>query len=100
GMLTDLGHLVVEAASVGEAMALWDGLPDIALVLSDLVLQGEQTGLDLADAASQKQTPICFMTSLPISHYLHQSATQVAPVIAKPFSADALRKILTVKGAV
>jgi CheY-like chemotaxis protein len=99
-MLTDLGHLVVEAASVSEAMVLWDGLPDIALVLSDLVLQGEQTGLDLADAANQTQTPICFMTSLPNSHDLHKNATQLAPVIAKPFSANTLKQFLTVKGAV
>ena len=100
GMLTDLGHLVVEAASVSEAMALWDGLPNIALVLSDLVLQGEQTGLDLAEAANQTKTPICFMTSLPTSHDLHKDATQVAPVIAKPFSANTLEQFLTVKGAV
>jgi CheY-like chemotaxis protein len=96
-MLTELGHSVVEASSVFEARALWDGLPDIALILSDLVLQGEETGLDLGAHALRTQTPMYFMTSLPPSHDLHQRATQIAPVIPKPFAGEALSIFLTSK---
>jgi len=97
-MLTELGHSVVEASSVVEARALWDGLPDITLILSDLVLQGEATGLDLGAHAQDTQTPVQFMTSLPPSHDLYQRATQTAPVITKPFTAETLSKFLTAKG--
>ena len=97
-MLIDQGHSVVEASSVQEARALWDGLPNIALILSDLVLQGEETGLELSDHAQRTATPICFMTSLPASHDLHQSAARIAPVIAKPFNAIALEELMAVKG--
>ncbi len=96
-MLTELGHSVVEASSVAEAMALWDGLPDIALILSDLVLQGEETGLDLGGHAQRTQTPVHFMTSLPPSHDLYQQATQIAPVIPKPFGAEDLSRFLNSK---
>jgi CheY-like chemotaxis protein len=47
-MLVDLGHSVIEATNVDEALALAD-LPGLACVLSDITLIGEKTGLDLAE---------------------------------------------------
>lgn len=83
-MLMDLGHSVIEATSADEATALLADLPDISMVLSDIQLQGEATGLDLA-ARLDSRTPLVLMTSLPQDHPLFAQAQALAPVLHKPF---------------
>ncbi len=91
-MLTDLEFNVVEAASVAEARALAEGLPDIALILSDISLEGEDPGFTLADHLPN--LPLRLMTSLPQDHPLHEKARTRAPVLAKPFDATNLTRFL------
>ncbi|MFY0621811.1 MAG: PAS-domain containing protein [Pelagimonas sp.] len=91
-MLTDMALTVVEAASVPEARALAEGLPDIALVLSDISLEGEETGVDLA--MQLLDMPMRLMTSLPVDHPLNIKARTLAPVLAKPFTASDLSGFL------
>lgn len=84
-MLTGMGHQVVEAASVPEATALVAGLPDITAILSDIQLEGAETGLDLARQVAP--LPTTFMTSLPNTHELAQTAARYGPLLHKPFDA-------------
>lgn len=91
-MLTDMKFTVVEAASVYEACALAEGLPDIALILSDISLEGHETGVDLVQKLPD--LPLRLMTSLPIDHPLHEKARALVPVLAKPFDADDLARFL------
>ncbi|MBY6115119.1 PAS-domain containing protein [Mameliella alba] len=91
-MLTDLGFSVVEAASVEEACALAEGLPDIALVLSDISLEGDTPGFALAETLPH--LPLRFMTSLPPDHPQHVQARRLGPVLPKPFSAADLAAFL------
>ncbi|MEP3946721.1 PAS-domain containing protein [Ascidiaceihabitans sp.] len=98
-MLMNLRFSVIEATSVDEAVALVADLPDIALVLSDIRLEGQATGLDLADRLKAAQIPVILMTSLPISDPLHQTAQKCAPVLCKPFDEAALKILLTPKAA-
>ncbi|MBV7396103.1 hybrid sensor histidine kinase/response regulator [Mameliella sediminis] len=91
-MLTDLGFSVVEAASVEEACALAEGLPDIALVLSDISLEGDTPGFALAETLPH--LPLRFMTSLPPDHPQHVQARRLGPVLPKPFSAADLAGFL------
>nr|WP_309503978.1 PAS-domain containing protein [uncultured Roseovarius sp.] len=93
-MLRDAGHSVIEATSVPEAQALLEQLPEISAVLSDIVLEGDQTGLDLVEKAT---CPIFLMTSLPPSDPRFTAATAIAPVLRKPFSGADLHAFLTVK---
>ncbi|MDJ0821720.1 MAG: PAS-domain containing protein [Paracoccaceae bacterium] len=83
GMLTGMGFSVVEAASVPEARALAEGL-NIDLVLSDISLEGAETGLALLDLLPD--LPLRFMTSLPHSDPRFQTAQSRAQVLAKPFN--------------
>lgn len=83
-MLTQIGYTVVEAASVAEARELLTTLPQIGLVLSDISLEGEETGLDLLK--NPPPVPLCFMTSLPAQHPHHQDARSRARVLPKPFT--------------
>jgi signal transduction histidine kinase len=91
-MLTGMGYSVVEAASVDEACTLAEGLPDFALVLSDISLEGETPGLALATRLTG--APLHFMTSLPTDHPLHIQARRLGPVLPKPFDAADLARFI------
>ena len=98
-MLRDMGHTIVEASSVPEAMALIRAVPEISAVLSDISLEGEKTGYDLAQALIEDHRPVYLMTSLPPDHVLHKAAQTQGPVLRKPFSADDLRRFLSTGAA-
>ncbi len=91
------GHTVIEAASAEEAEALAD-LPGVSLILSDMILAGERTGLDLLTSLRQRgvTAKMCLMTSLPASDPRRTKAEDAFPLFPKPFSAqklaDALRE--------
>lgn len=93
-MLMELGNSVIEATSVDEAIALAADIPDIALVLSDLRLEGDATGLDLLDRLDGTGLPCILMTSLPVTDPLHLAARNRAPVLQKPFTAAQLATLI------
>ncbi|WP_299619930.1 PAS-domain containing protein [uncultured Tateyamaria sp.] len=98
-MLIDLGHSVIEATGVDEAIALTADLPDISFVLSDISLgDGARTGVDLATQLNGT-LPVVLMTSLPPSDPLHSAAVQAAPVLKKPFGQSDLVALLHLEGA-
>jgi CheY-like chemotaxis protein len=90
--LTSLGHSVVEASSASEAITLLSGLPEISLILSDLQLRGEETGLSILKERGNKA--VLFMTSLPITDPLRIEAAKHAHVLSKPIDNSILRNIL------
>jgi CheY-like chemotaxis protein len=98
-MLVALDHSVIEATSVDEAVALAADLPDIALILSDIRLEGSATGLDLVDRLRGSQVPIILMTSLPAQDPLHQAAARSVPVLQKPFGLRDLSSLLRPEAA-
>jgi len=94
-MLRGAGHSVIEAASVPEAAAILADLPEISTILSDIVLEGSETGIDLARLPRPGGCPLVLMTSLPPDDPLHEAAAQVAPVLRKPFTAAQLDAALS-----
>ncbi|WHZ36148.1 PAS-domain containing protein [Sagittula sp. MA-2] len=90
-MLTGLGYAVAEASSVPEALALAETL-EVALILSDITLEGSEPGHTLADHLPQ--IPLRLMTSLPPGDPRHRAARARAPVIAKPFTPETLANAL------
>lgn len=93
-MLTSLGHSVVEASSTIEAKDLIEGLPEISMILCDLRLEGQETGVDLAKKIKGSAPTVMFMTSLPTSDNLHQQALRLGTVLSKPFDANGLKLVL------
>lgn len=93
-MLTELGHLVIEAASVDEALALLDQVPGISLILSDIQLEGAATGVDLVQRLPSGGIPTYLMTSFMQSHPLYIEGAALAPVIRKPFTGETLARFL------
>ena len=89
-MLRGAGHSVIEATSVDEASRLIADLPEISAVLSDIVLEGSRTGLDLVDVPRGGDCPLVLMTSLPPDDPRSLAAETRAPVLRKPFTASQL----------
>lgn len=98
-MLIDLGHSVIEATTVDEAIALAADVGDITLILSDIQLQGDATGLDLLDRMADTGLPVILMTSLPADDPLYLKAQTRAPVLIKPFSAAQLAALIPSEAA-
>lgn len=94
-MLMGMGHSVIEATSVDEATALLADLPDIALILSDIQLEGDSTGIDLAKRLGPQSPPLILMTSLPTDSPVYAQAQKHAPVLRKPFTAQDLSALVT-----
>ncbi|PCD76317.1 hybrid sensor histidine kinase/response regulator [Pseudothioclava arenosa] len=90
-MLTDLGHSVIETATLAEARVLAQ-LTDIGMVLSDIQLAGEGTGVELAQELAGR-LPTLLMTSLPPGDRLRASAP--CPVLQKPFTKGELAALLS-----
>ncbi|MEI4195630.1 hybrid sensor histidine kinase/response regulator [Roseovarius sp. E0-M6] len=93
-MLRDEGHAVIEASSVAEARALQAELPQISALVSDIVLEGEETGLDLVRGMGDSGCPVVMMTSLPNDDPRHVAARKIAPVLRKPVTVEQLRALL------
>jgi len=93
-MLIDLGYSVIEATSVDEASALAADIPDIALVLSDVRLEGEATGIDLAQRLKGSHLPIILMTSVSPSDPQFRLALNARPVLPKPFTIPQLSSLI------
>lgn len=93
-MLMSLGHSVIEAAGADEAVALLADLPDISFVLSDIQLQGEATGIDLAQRLTTDGPPLVLMTSLPPDDPMFIDAQRRAPVLRKPFGQEDLVRLI------
>ena len=86
-MLTGMGHSVIEAGTLSEAMALSD-LPGLSLILSDIQL-GDGLGTALADLGGP---PLILMTALPPGDPLRDSVSGV--VLTKPFDTVSLAETL------
>lgn len=97
-MLMDLGFAVIEATSTEEALALIADIDDIALVLSDIRLEGQGTGIDLFRQLRPGLSCI-LMTSLPYSDALHRQALTLAPVLRKPFTRAQLSALIRTEAA-
>ena len=91
--LVAAGHSVLEAATVDEARNLLD-IDGIGLVLSDIMLKSEETGLDLMADARARGLASALMTSLPADAPLYRDAVANWPLLRKPFSAEKLAAIL------
>ncbi|MEQ9258441.1 MAG: PAS-domain containing protein [Roseovarius sp.] len=98
-MLRAAGHMVIEASSVPEALTLLNQLPEISAVLSDISLEGSETGLDLVDALPEGRCPAYLMTSRPPDDPLFKAACARAPVLRKPFGSAELAAVLSAGGA-
>lgn len=97
--LTGLGHQVIEAATVDEALALAE-IPGIDWVLSDIRL-GAGDGVELLTkiAARKPALKLALMTSLPESDARRTIGARRWPVLQKPVAMSTLQALFTQEAA-
>jgi CheY-like chemotaxis protein len=90
-MLADLGYEVVDTLDNFEQAIILLDREDVDLVLSDLRLSGERSGLDLAEAAKARGIPVLFSTG----HKLPDDAKLLAVgCLRKPYTERQLKNAL------
>jgi PAS domain S-box-containing protein len=94
--LTALGHPVIEASDGEEAWTLLQGIPDIAIVVTDTVMPGSIGGRELAARARalRPRLPILLITGYASDNALAGTAELEVPVLRKPFDEKALAQAL------
>jgi len=53
--LTDIGHMVMEAPAGDEALAIIDNVPELSVLVSDIVMPGAMDGRRLAELARRRR---------------------------------------------
>jgi PAS domain S-box-containing protein len=94
-MLHDLGHSVVRASGVDEALSRLEQDDAIQLVLSDVIMPGGKSGVDLAEqlAATRPGLPVVLCSGYTGGDQGRARAGDW-PFISKPFSLETLAQAL------
>lgn len=94
-MLRDLGHSVVRAGGVEEALSRLEQDKGIQLVLSDVIMPGGKSGVDLAEqlAATRPGLPVVLCSGYTGGDQGRARAGDW-PFISKPFSLETLAQAL------
>ncbi|WP_181242601.1 hybrid sensor histidine kinase/response regulator [Caulobacter vibrioides] len=94
-MLSDLGHAVVRAGGVDEALLRLEQDDGIQLVLSDVIMPGGKSGVDLAEqlAATRPGLPVVLCSGYTGGDQGRARAGDW-PFISKPFSLETLAQAL------
>jgi CheY-like chemotaxis protein len=94
-MLHDLGHTVVRAGGVDEALSRLAQDEGIQLVLSDVIMPGGKSGVDLAEqlAADRPGLPVVLCSGYTGGDQSRARAGDW-PFLSKPFSLESLAQAL------
>jgi PAS domain S-box-containing protein len=94
-MIDELGHMVSRAATAGEALAIARADPTLGLVITDVIMPGGKSGVDLALELAQERPELPVLLS---SGYTGQelSRTQDSPwpLLRKPYALDGLAQAM------
>ena len=94
-MLVELGHAVVRAVDVDQALAALDQHAELDAVLTDLVMPGGRSGLDLAAAVTERRPGLAVILSTGYAGEAQPIAAETPwPLLRKPYAADALARAL------
>jgi PAS domain S-box-containing protein len=94
-MIDELGHMVSRAASADEALAIARTDPTLALVITDVIMPGGKSGVDLAVTLSHERPELPILLS---SGYTGQELVRAHetpwPLLRKPYALDALAQAM------
>ncbi|KQZ06254.1 histidine kinase [Caulobacter sp. Root1455] len=94
-MIDELGHMVSRAATADEALAIARGDPTLGLVITDVIMPGGKSGVDLAVilASERPELPI-LLTSGYTGQDLMRANETPWPLLRKPYALDALAQAM------
>jgi signal transduction histidine kinase/CheY-like chemotaxis protein len=87
--LQDIGCMVLESSSGAEALQLLERSPDISILLTDIVMPGNMSGLRLAESAGKIRSDLKIILMSGYAETL-EAAKRDLPVLQKPFSVESL----------
>jgi PAS domain S-box-containing protein len=92
--LIDLGYPVIEAENGAQGLEMIEHIPDIAIVVSDVIMPGGMNGRQLAEVVRQRYPAIRIVL---MSGYADEADANLAsdlPLLAKPFDRQELARAL------
>jgi two-component system NtrC family sensor kinase len=93
--LSDIGYRVVHASTAAGALELLNKYPDIALLLTDVVLPGGMNGRELATEVHKLRPnlPVLFATGYTRNAIIHHGRLDTdVNLLTKPFTTEALAR--------
>jgi PAS domain S-box-containing protein len=94
-MIDELGHMVSRAANADEALAIARADPTLGLVITDVIMPGGKSGVDLAVVLSSERPELPILLS---SGYTGQELVRAHetpwPLLRKPYALDALAQAM------
>ena len=94
-MIDELGHMVSRAANADEALAIARADPTLGLVITDVIMPGGKSGVDLAVILAQERPELPILLS---SGYTGQELMRAQetpwPLLSKPYALDALAQAM------
>jgi PAS domain S-box-containing protein len=94
-MIGELGHMVSRAANADDALAIALNDPTLSLVVTDVMMPGGKSGVDLAIAlaAQRPELPILLSSGYTGQELVRAHATPW-PLLRKPYALDALAQAM------
>lgn len=91
------GFTILEAETADEAISLVDQVSDIKAIVSDIIMPGRQSGIDLAQHIARRTTdiPLLLVSGLPATDALVETARKQTQFLRKPFTEDMFHEALT-----
>lgn len=97
--LIDLGYPVIEAENGSQALELVENVPDIALVLSDVIMPGGINGRQLASRILEERPAVRVILMSGYAEASSDARSGSLPLLSKPFSRqDLIRALRLVQG--
>lgn len=91
--LVDLGYPVIEAENGSQALTMIDQIPDITIVVSDIIMPGGLNGRELA-ATLHQERPGVRVVLMSGYHEENPADGEALTVLAKPFARQDLARAL------
>ena len=94
-MIDELGHMVSRAANADEALAITRSDPTLGLVITDVMMPGGKSGVDLAVilASERPELPILLSSGYTGQELVRAEETPW-PLLHKPYALDALAQAM------
>jgi len=94
-MIDELGHMVSRASNADEALDIARADPTLGLVITDVIMPGGKSGVDLAVALAQERPELpVLLTSGYTGQELVRAHETPWPLLSKPYALDALAQAM------
>ena len=92
--LIDLGYPVIEAENGAQALVMIEQIPDIAIVVSDVIMPGGLNGRQLAEKLRKHHPHLRIVLMSGYTDEVEEKGANALPILAKPFVRQDLARAL------